>query len=101
MIKLAWGTATVAGGIASAAPSIHTETMDGSAQRTHELLERVNAARVRFMEAVAVERQLFDQRFDGLAESFRRWTAQNQRVIEALKEYDAATTDYLAAIARK
>lgn len=70
-----------------------------------QLLERVQAAKAQFEAAIAVEIELFDKRFDGdtfdaLAVSFHQWTAQNERVLHALKEYDAATTKYLAAIAR-
>jgi hypothetical protein len=71
-----------------------------------QLLERVQAAKAQFEAAIAVEIELFDKRFDGgtfdaLAASFHRWMAQNEKVLDALKEYDAATTEYLAAIARR
>ena len=45
--------------------------------------------------------QLFEKRFDAMAESFNRWIDQQQKVTEVLKDYDKATSAYLAAIVRK
>ena len=73
--------------------------MANGARPAQELLVRVNTARARFIEAIAVERQLFEKRFDAVAGSFNRWMEQSQKVAEALKDYDAATSAYLAAIA--
>ena len=73
--------------------------MGSAARQIQDLLVRVHTARAHFMEAIAAERQLFEQRFDAVTESFNRWLAQNQKVVEALKDYDEATKVYLAAIA--
>jgi hypothetical protein len=69
--------------------------------QTHELLERVHAAKARYHGAIAAERQLFHVRFKGdtaeaMAASFNRWMEQQARVVQALDEYDAAATEYLA-----
>ena len=75
--------------------------MDSGARKSQDLLMRVHTARARFMEAIAAEHQLFEKRFDAMAETFNRWIDQQQKVTEALKDYDEATSAYLAAIARK
>lgn len=62
---------------------------------------RVHAARARFTEAIAAERELFEKRFDTVADSFKRWMEQNQKVADALKDYDEATKAYLAAIGER
>ena len=70
-----------------------------------QLLERVQAARLRYEGAIALERPLFDKRMDGethriAAENYQRWNTQHRKVVEALGEYDAAVKSYLAAIKR-
>lgn len=35
---------------------------------------------------------------ESLIESYNRWRVQHSKLVEALKEYDAALTDYLVAL---